>query len=128
MAELAPDPDDFVGQLFRLLEDDGESIAIRYGAITNSSAQWHTRSHAHFDGIGGLAHLIQAMDGHVYSDLPRLAGSSWPSRAPYAAIGLTTLWGEPGVHDAWWHPRPVEEIASLMGPEWAAHWAAGAVS
>jgi hypothetical protein len=27
------------------------------------------------------------------------------------------------VHDAWWQPRPVEEIASLMGPEWAAHWA-----
>jgi hypothetical protein len=32
------------------------------------------------------------------------------------------------VHDAWWHPRPVEEIASLMGPEWAAHWAAEQVT
>jgi Glycosyl transferase family 2/Methyltransferase domain len=32
------------------------------------------------------------------------------------------------IHGAWWHPRPVEEIASLMGPEWAAHWAAESVS
>jgi len=22
------------------------------------------------------------------------------------------------IHDAWWHPQPIEEIASLMGPKW----------
>jgi hypothetical protein len=25
--------------------------------------------------------------------------------------------------DAWWQPWPIEEIASLMGDEWAEHWA-----
>jgi glycosyltransferase involved in cell wall biosynthesis len=27
------------------------------------------------------------------------------------------------VHDAWWHPRSVEEIASLVGPDWVVDWA-----
>ena len=25
------------------------------------------------------------------------------------------------IHDAWWHPHPIGEIASLMGPDWEAY-------
>jgi hypothetical protein len=32
------------------------------------------------------------------------------------------------IHHAWWRPRSVEKIASLMGAEWAAHWAAESLS
>lgn len=32
------------------------------------------------------------------------------------------------IHDAWWHPRPVQEVAALVGSDWADDWAAESVS
>ena len=47
-----------------------------------------------------------------------------PDSSFYVALVHPGNTSRKNVHDAWWHPRPVEEIAALMGPEWAAHWAA----
>jgi hypothetical protein len=51
-----------------------------------------------------------------------------PDSSFYVALVHSGNTSPKNVHDAWWHPRPVEEIASLMGPEWAAHWAAEQVT
>jgi hypothetical protein len=46
-----------------------------------------------------------------------------PDPSFYVALVHPGNTSRKNVHDAWWHPRPIEEIASLMGPEWAANWA-----
>lgn len=51
-----------------------------------------------------------------------------PDSSFYVALVHPGNTSRKNVHDPWWHPRPVEEIASLMGPEWTAHWAAEQVA
>jgi hypothetical protein len=109
MVDCAADADDFVGQLFSRLEDDGESIAIRYGALTDGSPRWYERSHARFDGVGGLVHTIEAMDGRILGE-PRMANVSWPSRPLHVAAGLTILWGADGAR---WRRLPRGGAAQL---------------
>jgi Glycosyl transferase family 2/Methyltransferase domain len=45
-----------------------------------------------------------------------------PDSSFYVALVHSGNTSRKDVHDAWWHPRPIDEIAALMGEEWAAHW------
>jgi predicted O-methyltransferase YrrM len=51
-----------------------------------------------------------------------------PDSSFYVALVHPGNTSRKDIRNAWWHARPVEEIASLMGPEWAAHWAAESVA
>ena len=50
-----------------------------------------------------------------------------PDSSFYVALIHPGNTSRKNVHDAWWHPRPLDEIASLLGSEWGAHWAADSV-
>lgn len=64
---------------------------------------------------------------YLWQGPPKRVGAL-PDSSFYVALVHSGNTSPKNVHDAWWHPRPVEEIASLMGPEWAAHWAAEQVT
>jgi predicted O-methyltransferase YrrM len=64
---------------------------------------------------------------YLWQGSPKRVGAL-PDSSFYVALVHPGNTSRKNVHDAWWHPRPVEEIASLMGPEWAAHWAAEQVT
>jgi hypothetical protein len=59
---------------------------------------------------------------YLWQDPPKRVGAL-PDSSFYVALVHQGNTSRKDIHDAWWHPRPVGEIASLMGPEWAAHWA-----
>jgi hypothetical protein len=58
---------------------------------------------------------------YLWRGSPKRVGAL-PDPSFYVALVHQGNTSRKNVHDAWWHPRPVEEIASLMGPEWTAHW------
>jgi hypothetical protein len=60
---------------------------------------------------------------YLWQGPPKRVGAL-PDSSFYVALVHPGNTSRKNVHDAWWQPRPVEEIASLMGAEWAAHWAA----
>jgi hypothetical protein len=64
---------------------------------------------------------------YLWQDPAKRVGAL-PDSSFYVALVHPGNTSRKNIHDAWWHPRPVEEIASLMGPEWAAHWAAEQVT
>jgi hypothetical protein len=60
---------------------------------------------------------------YLWQGRPKRVGAL-PDSSFYVALVHPGNTSRKDIHDAWWTPRPVEEIASLMGPEWAANWAA----
>ena len=60
---------------------------------------------------------------YLWQGPPKRVGAL-PDSSFYVALVHPGNTSRKDIHDAWWHPRPVEEIASLMGAEWAVHWAA----
>jgi glycosyltransferase involved in cell wall biosynthesis len=64
---------------------------------------------------------------YLWQGPPKRVGAL-PDSSFYVALVHPGNTSRKNVHDAWWQPRPVEEIASLMGPEWTAHWAAEQVA
>jgi hypothetical protein len=58
---------------------------------------------------------------YLWQGPPKRVGAL-PDSSFYVALIHPDNTSRKDVHDAWWHPRPIGEIASLMGPEWAAHW------
>jgi hypothetical protein len=65
--------------------------------------------------------------GYLWQDPPKRVGAL-PDSSFYVALVHAGNTSHKKVHDACWHPRPVEEITSFMGPEWAAHWAADQIA
>jgi hypothetical protein len=63
---------------------------------------------------------------YLWQGQPKRVGAL-PDSSFYVALIHPGNTSRKNVHDAWWHPQPVGEIASLMGPEWA-HWAAEQVA
>ena len=59
---------------------------------------------------------------YLWQGLPKRVGTV-PDPSFYVALIHGGNTSRKHVHDPWWHPRPVEEIASLLGPEWTSHWA-----
>lgn len=103
--------DDFVGRLFTALERDGECIDIRCGEIVRGDVRWHVRSHAYYDGIGGLAHTIRSVGGRVLGDLPQLSSPSRPPWSPDVAARLALLWKRPSAR---WHALPRRGARQLV--------------
>jgi hypothetical protein len=64
---------------------------------------------------------------YLWQGAPKRVGAL-PDSSFYVALVHPGNTSRKNVQDAWWQPRPVEEIASLMGREWAAHWATESVS
>jgi hypothetical protein len=68
---------------FDALEEEGEFIGIRFGRVlpVTGEVEWMFLSHAEFDGIGGLAHLLRQR-GAPIADLPKCTHpgtlSWWP--------------------------------------------------
>ena len=60
---------------------------------------------------------------YLWQGSPKRVGAL-PDPSFYVALIHGGNTSRKNVHDPWWHPRPVAEIASLMGQEWSAHWAA----
>jgi hypothetical protein len=60
---------------------------------------------------------------YLWQGAPKRVGVL-PDSSFYVALVHPGNTSRKDVRDAWWHPRPVGEIELLMGPEWAAHWAA----
>ena len=58
---------------------------------------------------------------YLWQSPPKRVGAL-PDPSFYVALVHPGNTSRKEIHDAWWHPRPVAEIASLMGSEWAAHW------
>ncbi len=81
-----PDADtqsDPIRPWFETLESLGEFAGIRFGRVSASTGavEWMYLSHAEFDGIGGLAHLLRER-GAIIEDLPNVTHpgplSWWP--------------------------------------------------
>lgn len=79
----ATSPSDPIRPWFETLESVGEYAGIRFGRVSASSGEveWMYLSHAEYDGIGGLAHLLRER-GAIIEDLPQITHpgllSWWP--------------------------------------------------
>lgn len=96
MSRSNPEHDDWAEWLFGSLENDGECVEIQYGEVVGQAdVRWHTRSHAHYDGVGGFAHVVQSLNGRIVGDLPELPSASRLPCSLDAISRLTALWSEP---------------------------------
>jgi hypothetical protein len=113
--------DDFVGRLFAALERDGECIDMRFGEVAGDDVRWHLRSHARYDGIGGLAHTIRSTGARVLGDLPQLSGLSRPPWSPDVAPRLALAWKGPSAR---WNALPASGAPQLVvrGRRFAHAW------
>ncbi|MDT5047338.1 MAG: hypothetical protein QOE48_5742 [Mycobacterium sp.] len=62
-------------------------------------------------------------NGYLWQGQPKRVGVL-PDSSFYVARVHTGNTCRKDIHDAWWHLRTLEEIASLVGPDWALDWAA----
>jgi len=83
--KLSTNPGKFdpVAPWFDVLESVGEFVGIRFGRVSPSGGapEWMFLSHAEYDGIGGLAHLLRERGASV-GELPKITHpgrlSWWP--------------------------------------------------
>ena len=110
VSQLFPE-DDFAGRLFALLEDDGECIAIRFGEVSQGDVRWYVRSHARYDGIGGLVDVLRSANGHILGDMPELSGAARPPCSLDAGRRLAELWHQPAAR---WNQLPRSGARQLV--------------